>query len=178
LSMSGRRRYKGEKAGTKACLHRRRSGTSWLGPAKPLSWRKSAKTGARRTRASLTGGSAGSAAPAPRSPTARGLLAAGRYHRAARQEPPSAAGRRAAPARAREPGRCPWRGVGPAHRPWAASVPAAVDERQVAHELPEGLLDTVRTRHKPLLGFMSGAGLLTRTAAAILAHTLRLLQLV
>jgi hypothetical protein len=134
---SGRRRYKGEKAGTKACLHRRRSGTSWLGPAKPLSWRKSAKTGARRTGASLTGGSAGSAAPAPRSPTAGG------YHRAAPQEPPSAAGRRAAPARAWEPGgrprlgRCPWT-RGPAHRPWAASVPAAVDERQVADELLEG----------------------------------------
>jgi hypothetical protein len=78
-----REAFLGQKAGTKACLHRRRSGTSWAGPAKPLSWRKSA--GPERA-AEGRSGSAGSAAPAPCSPTAGG------YHRAARQEPPSAAG--------------------------------------------------------------------------------------
>jgi hypothetical protein len=127
------------------------------GPAHPGSARRSRFPGGSPPKLEPAGperaaegrsGSAGSAAPAPRSPTAGG------YRRAAPQEPPSAAGRDAAPARAWEPGgrprlgRCPWT-RGPAHRPWAASVPAAVDERQVAHELPEGLLDTVRTRHNP-----------------------------
>jgi hypothetical protein len=116
------------------------------GPAHPGSARRSRFPGGSPPKLEPAGperaaegrsGSAGSAAPAPRSPTAGG------YRRAAPQEPPSAAGRRAAPARAGEPGgrlrlgRCPWT-RGPAHRPWAASVPAAVDERQVAHELLEG----------------------------------------
>jgi len=95
----GRRRYKGKKAGTKACLHRRWSGTSWLSPAKPLSRRKSAKTGVTTFQRLPDRSGRSKAAPGPLAQLRRHLVAQRPVDAAALPVKSTFGGRRPAPAR-------------------------------------------------------------------------------